>query len=127
MGDDKDNLTKIDLLSYKILYKRKNNKIINNIKECYINNKTNELEVYFNKKDDQGEQSTPYTYNSTSYKIEEKTPSEKLDALFNYFYKISKHMKSNKSNESVQYDKSFLQREYGKINDEFKRYRYGNE
>ena len=120
MGDDKDNLTKIDLLSYKILDKRKNNKIINNIKECYKNNETNELEVYFNKKDAQGEQSTPYTYNSTSYKIEEKTPSEKLDALFNYFYEISKHMKSDKSDDSVQFDKSFLQNEYDKINNDKK-------
>lgn len=112
MGDDKDNLTKIDLFNYKILDRRNNNKIINYIKECYINNETYELEVYFNKKDNQDTQSNPYIYNSTSYKIEEKTSLEKLDTLFNYFYEISKHMKSD---DSGQYDKSFLHREYDKI------------
>lgn len=106
MGDDKDNLTKIDLFNYKILDRRNNHKIINYIKECYINNETYELEVYFNKKDNQDTQSNPYIYNSTSYKIEEKTSPEKLDTLFNYFYEISKHMKSD---DSGQYDKSFLQ------------------
>lgn len=112
MNDYKDDLAKIDLFNYKILDIRNSEEVIKNIKECYINNKTNKLEVYFNKKDNQDAQSNPCIYNSTSYKIEEKTPSEKLNSLFNYFYEISKHMKSD---DSGQYDKSFLQREYDKI------------